>query len=248
MEIFFGFIVVLLIILIGMEALFLAYYGIISKKLSKQTFLFSRENKLAKTTVMVFGDSTAYGTGAEKPEYSVAGRLASDFPHISLLNFAENGIGAKKLTATLEQHANDKADLVIIHIGGIDIFSLTPSKSFTRSFERAVLLARQIAGDHVIILCSENMGTLPFFHFPLSRFYEWQTRRIHRIIRAITKKQNVAYVDLFEETSKSQSAKNTKLYFAKDKIHPSSEGYALWYKKVKEILTNLGWVTFLNRS
>jgi lysophospholipase L1-like esterase len=237
-----------LICLIFIEASFLLYYGIFSKRLSRRTIPFSRNMPGARATVMVFGDSTAYGAGSEKPEYSIAGRLALDFPQTNVYNFAQNGIRAKTLVCILEQHATKHADLVIVHIGGIDIFSLTRPKKFNATFEHILILAKQIANDHVIVLCSTNLGSLPYFHYPLSVFYEWNTRRIHRIVHALIKKHHVAYIDLFEEKGEDQMLKDWRRYFAEDRIHPSGEGYALWYKKVSDIIKKHGWGIALDKS
>lgn len=248
MEVFFWIIGIALICFFIIEASFLSCYGIVSKRLSSRTMPFSRKIPGAKATVMFFGDSTAYGAGAEKPEYSVAGRLASEFPRVNLLNFAQNGIRAKTLVGILEQHATERADLAIVHIGGIDIFSLTHPKKFSVAFEHVLILTKQIANNRVIVLCSTNMGSLPYFHYPLSLFYEWNTRRIHRIIHTLIKKHRCAYIDLFEERKEDQMLKDRQRYFAKDRIHPSGEGYALWYKKVSDVIKQYEWDTMLDKS
>jgi len=104
---------------------------ITSKKIISQTVPFSQINKDAELNILVAGDSTAFGTGSEKPEDSVAGRFAKDYPGSEVVNLSENGLKTEDLLEKLKIHLeNKKYNHIHIQIGANDIISFTNYKSY----------------------------------------------------------------------------------------------------------------------
>ena len=66
-------------------------------RLADAAVAFERDGNAHAPRVLVVGDSTGVGTGAARPEDSIAGRLADAYPDVTIVNRARNG--AKTLTA-----------------------------------------------------------------------------------------------------------------------------------------------------
>src|SRR5689334_9289471 len=80
-----------------------------------------------RRTIVVAGDSTAFGVGA-LPEHSTAGRLAAAFPHARVINVARSGarVGhvVEQLAHVVQKLARcgcRKVDFVLIHACGNDV-------------------------------------------------------------------------------------------------------------------------------
>jgi len=45
----------------------------------------------ASKTLLIIGDSTGVGTGAARPQESIAGRIAEEFKDVNIINLSRNG-------------------------------------------------------------------------------------------------------------------------------------------------------------
>lgn len=217
------------------EIFSLILFGSIAKYLGYTTHPYRRER--SGKTVIILGDSTVAGTGSERPEFSLAGRLGAEFPLISIRNYAKVGMGTRELAVFLRDHPDMKADLVIIQIGGIDTLTLRPLTHFSRRLDYIFASAKKISAGRVVVSSSANLGTIPFFRFPLSCYFEERTRKIRALFLEATESAEVSYVDLFEEKAADPFRQSPHLLFASDGIHPNGEGYGLWYTKLREVLS-----------
>lgn len=162
-------ILVLILIVIGIN-LFIVWLRINERrKISANSEAFKLHNENAKIKVLVVGDSSAVGTGADSSNDSLAGRFFKDYPNSDISNLAINGLRTEKLILILEEQKR-KYDLVIIQIGANDIVRFVDIKSLSNSISRVLLLAKKL-GKKVVLLTSENMGSAPFFPKPLGYFY-----------------------------------------------------------------------------
>ncbi len=236
-----------LIAFILIEAFFLIRYGIIAKKLAREIAPFSAKRE-EYPRVLFFGDSTAWGTGASSSEHSIAGQLARDFPGVSVYNFSKNGIGTRELSEIIENNASEKADLVILQIGGMDIISLRSLKKFEPNLENIFLQAKKIGGGRVLMVSPHNVGTLPYFRPPISFLFHRRSKRVNAAIQKLVIKHEIAYADLYAKKHEDPFMKDKARYFAKDGIHPTSEGYSLWYIKIRKAIEKFGWDNVLNQN
>jgi len=224
-----GILIVFLMILQG--ALF-AFFGGIAKYLGKQTRVYSVKRSGKK--VLVLGDSVTAGTGVSRPEFSLIGRLGTEFTSLSIDNRAVVGSGTRELAVYLRDHHFSSADLVIVQIGGIDALTLRSLKYIERRLEYILDTAKKIGNNNVILCSFGNLGNLAFFFFPFTLFFENRTRKIRDIFIRVTQKKNVAFVDFFEEKESDLFAEHPFQFFAPDGIHPNDDGCHLWYTKLRE--------------
>lgn len=236
MELFLWFGIFIAFILI-LQGLLFAFFGSIAKYLGKQTRPYSVKRDGKK--VLILGDSVIAGTGVSRPEFSLIGRLGTEFDTLSIENKAIVGSGTRELALYLRDHHHSPVDFVIIQIGGIDTLTLRSLKYFARRIEYIVTEAKKISHDNVIICSSGNIGNLPFLFFPFNSFFENRTRKIREIFLRITREQNTSYVDFFEERETDPFRKHPCRFFSPDGIHPNDEGCHLWYVRLREVFLRI---------
>ena len=217
---------------------------ILSKIIARKTTVVQQPSPNASRHILVIGDSTAYGTGAEKREHSLVGRLARDYPDAHIDNFSENGMSLAKLFKKLNDLPfNRKYDLIMIHIGGIDVISMTPSSRMTiltrQILKRSLLLLKKPTPKNVVFVSVNNAGCAPAFRFPLDQLFEKRSKKLRDISDKICRDYQATHVALFEEKPDDPLAKDPQSLYAKDGIHPNDNGYGFWYDKVKSHITKI---------
>lgn len=192
--------------------------------------------------ILVAGDSTAYGTGASQSIDSIAGRLGEDFLSYEIENIAKNGLTLAGLHEKLKTlPPSDPYELMLIQIGGNDILQKTDPKLIEAALAEIIVLAK-LRSKHVVVMSSGNVGGAPAFApygSPLSLAYEAQTRTVRDIFIRVAQAEGALYIDLFREPEDDVFIKEPKRYMAFDGLHPSSEGYAVWYNELYPSLASL---------
>ena len=184
--------------------------------------------------ILVAGDSLAVGIGSVQSEHSIAGRLHADFLDAEIVNTALSGA---KLAGVTEQVSgvDGRFDLVVIMGGANDIIRFHSIK-IAESDASLLLKAVKEKGDHVIWLVSGNIGLAPIWPWPIESIYTYRTRKYHAIFRALAEKEGIVFINLLKERADDVFAKDPARYYAKDGLHLSSDGYAVWYEAIKEKL------------
>lgn len=184
--------------------------------------------------VLVAGDSTAVGVGAANPELSIAGRLQEIYPDVSIDVVGKSGYKAAQLLAELEK-IDSSYDLILLQIGGNDIIRFTNLSQLERTIEQLFTQAKRLS-DTQILMTSGNVGLAPFFPFPLTSLYTYRTLQVRELFASTAKEYGIVYVDLFEKRKDDPFARDPEKYYATDMLHPSGEGYALWFEKLQQVL------------
>jgi len=187
----------------------------------------------ATQSLLIVGDSTGVGTGADTPENSIAGRIASDFTNTTIVNLSGNGAKVRDVCAQLQETGGRTFDLVIVHAGANDVLYFSPIKTLRESVAIMLESARRKA-DHVIFLSSGNIGLAPAFFPPINWIYTCRTRKVRRILMESAAERGIEYVDLFREKGDDPFSVNPDLFYARDFLHPGSEGYRYWYEEIKK--------------
>jgi lysophospholipase L1-like esterase len=234
----FVFLTFALIAFLVAQAIHSIQHLLLAKKIGKSALSFSNFPKDATQRFLVVGDSTAFGTGATDPKNSVAGRLAQDFPGAQIENLAKNGINTRELRWILETIKTQRFDLIVMHIGGIDILSFTSLSQIRKHLTEILMLAQKLS-KHVILVSAMNVGSSPVFWFPISTLYSHRTRAVRKIFLEESKKAAVPYVDLYRQKRHDPFCHSPETFFAPDKIHPNDLGYGLWYENIKKDLLKL---------
>ncbi|MEZ4195418.1 MAG: SGNH/GDSL hydrolase family protein [Candidatus Paceibacterota bacterium] len=205
---------------------------IINKQLAYKSKRWISDNVGSQRNILVLGDSTAVGTGASRAEDSIAGRLAHDFPNVEIVNLGKNGGLFSDVRKQIDLVKKEKFDLIIISVGGNDVWSLTSRSSIGNHLVYILRNAYRMSNGNVFFLLYNNIGDAPIFPKFLRVVLKWRCNRIHSIVKQIAFHMKIPVISLFAEEANNPFTRSPKELFAKDGVHPSSKGYALWYKRM----------------
>jgi lysophospholipase L1-like esterase len=218
------------IVLLGIAASFYAWRGHLSQELARASVPAEHYPPEAdvNATVVVVGDSTAVGTGTTHPRFSVAGRIASAFRGVEVNNIATVGARARDVPTQLMSMGRARADVILIQVGGNDVMSFESPQTYADNLLAAVTAARARSGA-VILMPAGNVGRAPFFLPPLSWLLSARARQFNFIAMRTAQATGAIFVSLFHEEGEDPFAEAPALFYAKDGLHPSEMGYALWF-------------------
>ncbi len=174
--------------------------------------------------ILVLGDSTGYGTGADTLDDTLVGRFAHDFPQVEVNNYAVNGSITSNLIKQLEKVESNKYNLTIISSGGNDTWRFTSLTKVERDLRTAIAQAQQITGKNIVLIIYNNDASGPVFPFFLRYFILKRTRQVNEIYMRVASEFAIQAVPVFlpNETCPAN-------FFSRDGLHPSSEGYRIMY-------------------
>lgn len=228
-----------------LETISMVSDGLVARMLGRESVPLCRHVPEPRATIMIIGDSTAVGTGAHQPSQTIAGRLASDFPNTTILNHGINGAGSNELKTILDEHPEWRADILIVHIGGIDLLGLRSLRKLRDNLS-VILEKSAVISPRIMLLTSSNLGSIPYFHFPISLLFSWRTRQIRNFLLERSRRNDFVYVDLFDEPADDPFLRDRAKYFAHDNIHPSGDGYGIWYDRLRTALSKHHWDDILS--
>jgi lysophospholipase L1-like esterase len=205
-----------------------------SRSIAARTVPAQSSPAACRRTIVVAGDSTAFGVGA-LPEHSTAGRLAAAFPHARVVNVAKSGarVGhvVHQLARVTEQLARSgcrKVDFVLMHACANDVIEFRDVATFEADLRAAIAMARQLS-DNVVLMPGNNFSASPFFLRVLSPLVTRHAFRLHAVVQRVTTELGVTFVDLFRDPSEDPFVKEPRRYYCPDGLHPSGEGYGIWF-------------------
>jgi lysophospholipase L1-like esterase len=198
-----------------------------SRRLVAQTVPAQSCPEQSRATIVIAGDSTAFGVGA-LPAESTAGRLCAAFPHARVINVARSGANMAGVLEQLSKLEATHADLVLIHAGANDVLEFRALKRIEADFRDVVAKAHRLSA-HVVFMPGHNFSVAPFFLRPISRIIMWHAVRVHALIARVTAELDVIFVDLFKDPTEDPFVQEPQRYYCADGLHPSGEGYALWF-------------------
>lgn len=202
-----------------------------AKSLSQETEAFNYSLEEPKQRILIAGDSTAQGVGAQKPINSVAGRFHQEFPKAEIINLGESGYKIKDAKQSLEE-VNGKLDLVILHAGANNILYFSSFKKARKDMKELLSEARKLS-DNVVLITSGNIGKSPILPFPIGWYYSVRSKKYLNAFEKIAEEKDVAFVDIYNSPKSIKFEENPNKYYAPDKLHLSGEGYGLWYEEIR---------------
>ncbi|MEO7912542.1 MAG: GDSL-type esterase/lipase family protein [Roseiflexaceae bacterium] len=203
-----------------------------ARKLAQVSEPFTVRPPAATARLLVVGDSTGVGTGASTARHSLAGRIAAEHPHLEIINRAEDGARFADVVRQLDAAPATRFDMVLIQAGGNDVIRFTGADTLRAQIDEALRLAGAKA-TMVIVMPSGNVGNAPFFFAPLSWIMTSRSRGLHAMVRASAAASGAVYVNLFNEAADDPFVREPQRLHAADGLHPSDEGYALWYAELR---------------
>ena len=201
-------------------------------KIADNSSVYEKNDQQARKRILIIGDSTGVGTGADDPADSIAGRIAREFPFVAIVNKSADGARAKDVLEQLNTLEENGFDMVLVQVGGNDILRFTELNTLKNAIAEILHAAYQTAPD-VIFMSTGNVGSSPAFFAPVNWIYTDRTRKVRSIFQLISREKGVEYVDLFLEKAEDPFLEDPKRYFAADLLHPGSDGYGLWYEELK---------------
>lgn len=182
------------------------------------------------TKLLVFGDSTAVGIGADQLQssfsYRIAQQLADSEHQIQVINYARSGariadIVANQLPAQLPDRPLD----IFISVGANDATHLTNPDHYHQSWQRIFdwLMTHPI--DRIIISSAPDMGLTPALPFGFRQLVGARAKAENIWLQAeIARRQlPISYLDIYNQAKLDRSD-----LYAADRFHPSSSGYQKW--------------------
>ena len=181
--------------------------------------------------ILGIGESPMAGVGISKHSETLTGLTAlrlnqsMDF-QVNWKVLAQNGLTINNLNLLLGEETSFDADLILVSIGGNDVFNLTAPWVWERNLIRCIkILVRD--GRKPLILFSPVpcVGRFPAIPNPLRLVFGYWELLLQNILIIVMNSVEDAY--LLEERFP-----DGKEFFMDDGIHPSELAYKLWSEKL----------------
>lgn len=203
----------------------------VAKDLVAKSSPFTAAPDQPQRRLLVVGDSTGVGTGANRPQDSVAGLIAAAHPTWLIANRAENGAKYEDVAAQLRAEQK-RYDLVLVMGGGNDVMRMTPADELRASIASVVRLS-QARAPVVVLMPMGNVGHAPFFPPPVSWLMSSRSKALHAMVQQIAQESGARYVRLLEPAATDPFALDPERMHAGDGLHPSTDGYAQWFQELE---------------
>jgi lysophospholipase L1-like esterase len=194
---------------------------------------FERRLAAPRGRVLLLGDSTGVGVGADHPDESLAGLLAADYPDIEIVNDCLSGARVADVLQQATRRSTERYDLVILQVGANDVLHATDFGMLAADTQTLLQVARGIA-PRAVWLSTANIGLAPLFVPPFSWWISSSTRRARAIFAAAAERAHVEFVDFFRERRDDPFSRDAKRYYAPDRLHPTSASYRHCYHLARE--------------
>lgn len=227
--------IIVLAVLVEMGVLL--FYLHKSSSLIKEAKVFNRDTAAngskCSEHILILGDSLGVGVGATVPEESVAGRVAAEHINACIKNISVSGAKVGEIKDQLSVIGTDeKFDSILLFGGGNDVVQLTRLSDILPDLQH-LLLSLKKHSQKIIFTTSGNIGLAPAFIFPLDIFYTRRAKEFLGEFRTMSKIEGVYFVDLYHEKKDDPFESDPNKFYARDRFHPSTAGYAVWYEQIK---------------
>jgi lysophospholipase L1-like esterase len=186
----------------------------------------------ATRRLLIVGDSTAVGIGAEAPSETLVGRIAAQFPSTLVENHARMGARAADMTTQLACAAEGRYDAALIAVGGNDVLRGTRHDAFRAALEEAIRRACALSEIVIVVNCP-NVGAAPLFPWPLSALLSRRSLRYRATFEAVCAGHPVDFINFTYEPKFDPFRRARSVYFAADGLHPTGAAYALCFERLK---------------
>ncbi len=192
------------------------------------------------------GDSTAAGVGASGPDTALPRRVARalDRP-VDVTSLAVSGARVADVLSDQVPHLQGlhlqglqglQADVVLVSIGANDVVHLTSQADFRRRYLSLIERVDEAAPGAVLVLLGvPDMGAPPRLALPLRWVAAARGRQLDDVAEELARAVGAVRVDIAGETGPVMRS-DTARYFARDRYHPSDDGYGVWTAAVLEQL------------
>lgn len=190
--------------------------------------------------VVWIGDSTGDGVGATEPAFVLPRVVADGLGRpVDLTVLAKSGSTAgDALGEQLPRVADLKPDWVFIALGGNDVIHLTTRPAFRNRMNALVDGVKATGAEKIIVLGLGEFGSTVLFKQPLRAIIGLRGHQINGDVKNLAAQQGVVYVDIIKRAA-PKFFEDPIRYHARDKFHPSDDGYGLWAKATLDTLDEM---------
>lgn len=206
------------------------HYLAIGIPLSEAAVAYEQHPENPTHKILVIGDSTAVGTGATQPTDSTAGLLGKDYPTADILNRGVNGARLADLPSRFAQFEDQQFDLVLVQIGGNDVWHFTPFNKIETQLN-AVLTEATRVGKHVVMMHGGDFISAKALPLGTRWIFSGRSSKLRNLYQRVLPSYGVSYVDVWH--ANDDKPDRAAAFYAIDQFHPSSSGYADWYTQIK---------------
>ena len=189
------------------------------------------KGKNKEFSILGLGESPMAGVGIAKHTLTLTGLTAGRLN--KLLGYsvkwkilAQNGLTLNNLNKLICEQSDESVDLVLVSIGGNDVFQLTPPWIWKKNIDKCVKLIFQ-KNEKPVILFSPvpPVGRFPAIPSPLRiAFSLWEFLLQGCLAQVINSMDNTYLLD--------ERYPDGKKYYLEDGIHPSRLAYTAWSEKL----------------
>ena len=189
--------------------------------------------------LVVLGDSTAAGLGADDPSGAYATILAERLARERdvQVELTALGISGARVADVLHEQVPQVAalnpDLVFVGIGANDVTHMTPLSRIERDMALAIRRLKE-TGARVVVAGAPDMRATAW-HQPLRWLAGIRGEQVANTIERVGHEQGVGVVELADETGHHFEA-DPEPHFSDDDFHPSSLGYQRWADAIYPVL------------
>lgn len=228
------FILVIIVMTVGYSAVSFYIKVRISRALVAHAVPYSLKGERTMS-VLVLGDSTAVGVGTVRPEESLAGLLSDSVHATSVDNFAVSGARVRDLAKQVQQLKKEKYNYILVGIGSNDVVRF--GNAVDAAEHLGIILSGLPKHDHMIVYMAGNLGATQLFPRSMNPSYTNRSLDFHDTFARAVTAAGGAYVNLYVDPAVDPFVQEPARYLAADGFHPSSLGYALWFEKIRGVLT-----------
>ncbi|GAC1416424.1 MAG: SGNH/GDSL hydrolase family protein [Actinomycetota bacterium] len=175
------------------------------------------------------GDSTGDGVGASSAEHALPRVVAAGLNRpVQLSVLAHSGdTVADVLRDQVPALAGLRPQWVFIGIGGNDVTHLTSRSTFKRTFSAILDRTRRLQPEKIVVIGIGQFAATPLLAQPLRFIAGLRASALADDQRNLAHRYGATFVDIIGDTG-SRFVADPKRYHARDRFHPSDEGYRLW--------------------
>mgnify|MGYP001188192034 FL=1 len=181
--------------------------------------------------ILGLGESPMAGVGIAKHTLTLTGLTAGRLNKllgcsVNWKILAGSGLSMKNLNKLIREQSDEYADLVLVSMGGNDVFQLTPPWVWKKNIKTCVKLLFQNYKNPLILFSPvPPVGRFPAIPNPLKiAFGFWEFLLQASLAQAINSMDNAYLLD--------ERYPDGKKYYLEDGIHPSRLAYDPWSEKL----------------
>lgn len=187
--------------------------------------------------LLAVGESTVAGVGAQNHGEALTGQFAK---HLSAATgksvrwraLGESGITARETVKKLVPRLPDEpVDIILIALGGNDVFGLSSPKRWQREMSRLIEILR----------AKYPLAKILLANVPMVRDFRAMPNPLRFVLSRLARLQHFNsrdFVAPLENTFYFDRIKRVDDDFFSDGIHPSPRGYDLWARDMVEFMKN----------